>query len=899
MGRKILTDAGYEVVAVNNGSAALKKLAEQKPDIIVLDVYMPGYSGLEVCQRIKENRETARIPVLLTVGKLEPFKPEEARRARADAFVVKPFEASELLAALTKLEQKLAPEPEPYKPGRFAKAIASIDESTPAEKFGDVDEGWKSRLRFPGSKKKQPEKTEPEEAPDFVTASPQVRDFRDFEPPARTSAPPTLAAPTPQAPAKQFEPPMPAGLPRDITPEEIAAISAAAAQLTGASAAIFPPPPPPPFPAASETRGSDIVVEPASAAQSPVPSLPAVEAPAVETLPAPVVSTAVEEVAEAPKPAGDAAPDTSSQEEATPSPRQDSEPATLVGATATEPVPEVVSAPEAIEAHTGTAAREQPVAAAEAISSFVSVDASATAAVAEPEAPVVASTSPATPEPAELPVIVPGIPLVEDAAPFAVPAAIVEDAPRIEESSVLIEAAATTAMQPEPAVDSVISAANEPAVVATKPEQTAPQAEGVSEQEPVAAADSIPAEVVASVPPSVPEVISAPVNPAPAHHEEVMAALDTLIPVAAAATESQSAPVIFNEIVAPVGASYAASRWILEAVPLSVEESASSLEKEMELSFAASAASEAARMLATATVDSVGAQPPIIIATGEPVRFAGQASEPAAAAVAVTTEGAVIAADTSAAMSPEQLPASPEVAAASAPAASPEFGVTAVAAIAEVSEPAVMAMASAAGAESAGSTASHHPEPTVVPASDAPAVDSQPVVVQECAPVAAPDSRSVEAPSEVRLPEPGQASEPFSEPASEASTVLSSAALREVPVLVPSEISPDPNSAEVAESMDRKSDSNLGFKMIRQSPAGAKTAKGAPTKETFETPAAEAEPAAMAAAASADAQAPAPAASIAAPDPRAIANIVDSVLAELRPKIVEEIAKKLADTKKE
>ena len=108
MGRRILSDAGYEVVTVNNGSAALKKIAEQKPDLIVLDVYMPGYGGLEVCQRVKENRETARIPVLLTVGKLEPFKPEEARRVRADAFIVKPFEASELLTALTKLEDKMS-----------------------------------------------------------------------------------------------------------------------------------------------------------------------------------------------------------------------------------------------------------------------------------------------------------------------------------------------------------------------------------------------------------------------------------------------------------------------------------------------------------------------------------------------------------------------------------------------------------------------------------------------------------------------------------------------------------------------------------------------------------------------------------------------------------------------
>ena len=78
MGRKILADAGYDIVTVNNGSAALKKVAEIKPDLIVLDVYMPGYSGLEVCQRLKEVKETARIPVLLTVGKLEPFKPEEA-----------------------------------------------------------------------------------------------------------------------------------------------------------------------------------------------------------------------------------------------------------------------------------------------------------------------------------------------------------------------------------------------------------------------------------------------------------------------------------------------------------------------------------------------------------------------------------------------------------------------------------------------------------------------------------------------------------------------------------------------------------------------------------------------------------------------------------------------------
>ena len=109
MGRKILADAGYDVITVNNGSAALKKIAELKPDLIILDVYMPGYSGLEVCQRLKDAHETARVPVLLSVGKLEPFKPEEAKRVRAEGYIVKPFEASELLSALSKLEDRIVP----------------------------------------------------------------------------------------------------------------------------------------------------------------------------------------------------------------------------------------------------------------------------------------------------------------------------------------------------------------------------------------------------------------------------------------------------------------------------------------------------------------------------------------------------------------------------------------------------------------------------------------------------------------------------------------------------------------------------------------------------------------------------------------------------------------------
>jgi len=203
MGRKILADAGYDVVTVNNGSAALKRITEIKPDLIVLDVYMPGYSGLEVCQRLKDAAETAHIPILLTVGKLEPFKPEEARRVRADAHIVKPFEASELLTALTRLEDRMVPQPE----GNT-----------------DADTGWKSRLRFPSKKKKE----EPEPEPQEVAAGATFRDFPDRQSKAGASEAFTVKAPLPEP-----EPVLVPDIPRDITPEELDALSALAAKLDG------------------------------------------------------------------------------------------------------------------------------------------------------------------------------------------------------------------------------------------------------------------------------------------------------------------------------------------------------------------------------------------------------------------------------------------------------------------------------------------------------------------------------------------------------------------------------------------------------------------------------------------------------------------------------------------
>ena len=276
MGRRILTDAGYEVVTVNNGSAALKKIAENKPDIIVLDVYMPGYGGLEVCQRVKESPETARIPVLLTVGKLEPFRPEEARRVGADAFIVKPFEATELLTALTKLEDKIVAAPQPQKSGRFAKALAAVEGAD----FGDKETGWKNRLTIPGPGVKP--KSAETEAPEVVVSS-----TRDFD---------RGAGGAPVEPKQEFERPIPAGLPADITPEEIAAITAAAASFDGnAAAPAATAESSAPESAVSTQTSSAEIAAPASEAEAPAATL--VSATELEQAPPPEVAAEVAPVA--------------------------------------------------------------------------------------------------------------------------------------------------------------------------------------------------------------------------------------------------------------------------------------------------------------------------------------------------------------------------------------------------------------------------------------------------------------------------------------------------------------------------------------------------------------------------------------------------------------------------
>jgi CheY-like chemotaxis protein len=86
-----LSIEGYEVDTAPNGEEGLQHLEAQRPDLVILDVMMPGIDGLEACRRIKSNPETREIPVVLFTALSRTDDVESGRAAGANRFINKPF----------------------------------------------------------------------------------------------------------------------------------------------------------------------------------------------------------------------------------------------------------------------------------------------------------------------------------------------------------------------------------------------------------------------------------------------------------------------------------------------------------------------------------------------------------------------------------------------------------------------------------------------------------------------------------------------------------------------------------------------------------------------------------------------------------------------------------------
>ena len=97
-----LKDQGIDVVAVGNGEAAVRKISDLKPDLVLADVFMPVRNGYEVCKYVKSDSALAHIPVILLVGAFDPLDEQEAQRVGADGVLKKPFVPPDPLISMVK-----------------------------------------------------------------------------------------------------------------------------------------------------------------------------------------------------------------------------------------------------------------------------------------------------------------------------------------------------------------------------------------------------------------------------------------------------------------------------------------------------------------------------------------------------------------------------------------------------------------------------------------------------------------------------------------------------------------------------------------------------------------------------------------------------------------------------
>src|SRR5277367_2988754 len=284
-------ERGVDVIAVGNGEAAVRRIPDANPDLVLADVFMPVRNGYEVCEFVKKDARFSHIPVILLVGAFDPLDEKEARRVGADGVLKKPFvppdpliamvmsaleknpkviaelakakEAKEAAAAVTALPAAAMespakaevkplpefPEPSPEEAAMiygFGKGVRAIDADETEEEADTKSAKSSPGLKDPqaGKKSKTPaaaapktpvvamEEEDEEVFDDSATASDWRRNAADFEVPDNVEANPIYSY------GKNFEP-ITFPSERDVPPKHVRPEEAeqAAAQASSAEAA--------------------------------------------------------------------------------------------------------------------------------------------------------------------------------------------------------------------------------------------------------------------------------------------------------------------------------------------------------------------------------------------------------------------------------------------------------------------------------------------------------------------------------------------------------------------------------------------------------------------------------------------------------------------------------------
>ena len=102
LARLILEKRGFSVLAAKDGVEAFQKVEQQSPDLIFLDLVMPGISGIEVCKILKSRVSTRSIPVVIFTVLGSETERNQAQAAHCDGYLLKPFTPASLMAEVEK-----------------------------------------------------------------------------------------------------------------------------------------------------------------------------------------------------------------------------------------------------------------------------------------------------------------------------------------------------------------------------------------------------------------------------------------------------------------------------------------------------------------------------------------------------------------------------------------------------------------------------------------------------------------------------------------------------------------------------------------------------------------------------------------------------------------------------
>lgn len=109
-----LEAAGYRVETAGNGLEALNRIRTQPPDLVILDLMLPGMDGFAVCAMLKRDQRFSHIPIVILSARSQAQDKKTGASLGADAYITKPFQPQELLSTIEQLiEQRTPTAPEP------------------------------------------------------------------------------------------------------------------------------------------------------------------------------------------------------------------------------------------------------------------------------------------------------------------------------------------------------------------------------------------------------------------------------------------------------------------------------------------------------------------------------------------------------------------------------------------------------------------------------------------------------------------------------------------------------------------------------------------------------------------------------------------------------------------